>query len=113
MVAEIASRRLLHQTIPGETAFVSTLTLWLGLLRIAEKAGLVDALARFLGPLFRRLMPDVPEGHPAIGLITLNFAANALKGRGSGPFDPNHDCHVVHDQGVDRKLEKGPVRLAE
>ena len=55
-----------------------TLTLWLGLLRIAEKAGLVDALARFLGPLFRRLMPEVPEGHPAIGLITLNFAANAL-----------------------------------
>jgi spore maturation protein SpmA len=55
-----------------------TLTLWLGLLRIAERAGLIDALARLLGPLFRRLMPDVPEGHPAIGLITLNFAANAL-----------------------------------
>jgi spore maturation protein SpmA len=55
-----------------------TLTLWLGLLRIAERAGLVDALARILGPLFRRLMPEVPEGHPAIGLITLNFAANAL-----------------------------------
>ncbi|HKE46749.1 MAG TPA: nucleoside recognition domain-containing protein, partial [Rhodanobacteraceae bacterium] len=55
-----------------------TLTLWLGLLRIAERAGLIDALARLLGPLFRRLMPDVPAGHPAIGLITLNFAANAL-----------------------------------
>lgn len=55
-----------------------TLTLWLGLLRIAERAGLVDALARLLGPLFRRLMPEVPQGHPAIGLITLNFAANAL-----------------------------------
>ena len=55
-----------------------TLTLWLGLLRIAERAGLVDGLARLLGPLFRRLMPGVPEGHPAIGLITLNFAANVL-----------------------------------
>src|SRR6185369_11185072 len=55
-----------------------TLTLWLGLLRIAERAGLVDALARLLGPLFRRLMPEVPEGHPAIGLVTMNFAANAL-----------------------------------
>ena len=55
-----------------------TLTLWLGLLRIAERAGLVAALARLLGPLFRRLMPGVPEGHPAIGLITLNFAANVL-----------------------------------
>jgi len=55
-----------------------TLTLWLGLLRIAEKAGLVDALARLLGPLFARLMPEVPRGHPALGLITLNFAANGL-----------------------------------
>jgi spore maturation protein SpmA len=55
-----------------------TLALWLGFLRIAERAGLVDALARALGPLFARLMPEVPRGHPAIGLITLNFAANAL-----------------------------------
>ncbi|PKM25864.1 MAG: hypothetical protein CVV09_10490 [Gammaproteobacteria bacterium HGW-Gammaproteobacteria-13] len=55
-----------------------TLTLWLGLLRIAEKAGLVDALARMLGPLFARLMPEVPRGHPALGLITMNFAANGL-----------------------------------
>src|SRR6478736_1937177 len=55
-----------------------TLTLWLGFLRIAESAGLVATLARWLGPLFKRLMPEVPEGHPALGLITLNFAANAL-----------------------------------
>ncbi|WP_090729461.1 nucleoside recognition domain-containing protein [Azotobacter beijerinckii] len=55
-----------------------TLTLWLGFLRIAEKAGLVELLARLLGPLFRRLMPEVPPGHPALGLITLNFAANGL-----------------------------------
>jgi spore maturation protein SpmA len=55
-----------------------TLALWLGFLRIAEAAGLVDLLARALGPLFARLMPEVPRGHPAIGLITLNFAANML-----------------------------------
>lgn len=55
-----------------------TLTLWLGFLRIAERAGLVEGLARLLGPLFARLMPEVPRGHPAIGLITLNFAANGL-----------------------------------
>ncbi|MFC3608283.1 nucleoside recognition domain-containing protein [Stutzerimonas tarimensis] len=55
-----------------------TLTLWLGFLRIAEKAGMIEVLARLLGPLFRRLMPEVPPGHPALGLITLNFAANGL-----------------------------------
>jgi spore maturation protein SpmA len=55
-----------------------TLTLWLGFLRIAEKAGIVDVLARLLSPLFRRLMPEVPPGHPALGLITLNFTANGL-----------------------------------
>ncbi|WAJ37755.1 hypothetical protein OU800_00575 [Pseudomonas sp. GOM7] len=55
-----------------------TMTLWLGLLRIAEQAGLVDMLARLLGPLFARLMPEVPRGHPALGLITMNFAANGL-----------------------------------
>ena len=55
-----------------------TLTLWLGFLRIAEQAGLIDLLARALGPLFAHLMPEVPRGHPAIGLITLNFAANML-----------------------------------
>src|SRR5690606_36754474 len=58
--------------------FFGTLTLWQGFLRIAEKAGQVDLLARLLGPLFRRLMPEVPPGHPAFGLITLNFAANCL-----------------------------------
>ena len=55
-----------------------TLTLWLGFLRIAERAGIVDTLARWLAPLFAKLMPGVPRGHPALGLMTLNFAANAL-----------------------------------
>src|SRR5690554_4324418 len=55
-----------------------TLTLWLGFLRIAESAGLVERLSHLLAPLFRRLMPEVPEGHPALGLITMNFAANGL-----------------------------------
>jgi len=55
-----------------------TLTLWLGFLRLAEKAGIVDALARWLAPLFAKLMPEVPRGHPSLGLITMNFAANAL-----------------------------------
>ncbi len=55
-----------------------TLTLWLGFLKIAEQAGIVEWLAKVLGPLFARLMPEVPPGHPALGLITMNFAANGL-----------------------------------
>ena len=55
-----------------------TLTLWLGFLRIAEEAGIVATLAKWLSPLFARLMPEVPRGHPALGLMTLNFAANGL-----------------------------------
>src|SRR5699024_6233400 len=45
---------------------------------IAEAAGLIELLGRLRAPLFRRLMPGVPAGHPALGLITLNFAANGL-----------------------------------
>lgn len=57
---------------------VGTMTLWLGFLAVAEKAGLIRVLARLLDPLFRRLMPEVPSGHPALGHITMNFAANVL-----------------------------------
>lgn len=52
--------------------------LWLGLLAVAEAAGMTSALARFLSPLFSRLFPDVPAGHPALGAITMNVAANML-----------------------------------
>lgn len=55
-----------------------TLSLWMGFLRIAEQAGIIERLAHWLNPLFARLMPEVPSGHPALGLITLNFAANGL-----------------------------------
>lgn len=55
-----------------------TLTLWLGLLHIAEQAGLIERVARLLAPLFDRLLPGVPAGHPALGLITMNVAANAI-----------------------------------
>ena len=55
-----------------------TMTLWLGFLAIAEKAGMIRLMARLLDPLFRRLMPEVPSGHPAMGLISMNFAANIL-----------------------------------
>jgi len=57
---------------------VGVLALWLGLFRIAELAGLMDILARALTPLFRRLMPQVPAGDPALGSVTMNLAANML-----------------------------------
>lgn len=57
---------------------LGTLTLWLDFPRITERAGLVERLMVLFGPLFRRLVPKVPPEHPAIGLITLDFAASNL-----------------------------------
>lgn len=55
-----------------------TLILWMGLMRIAEKGGVVNFLSRIVGPFFRKLFPDIPEGHPAQGQIVLNFSSNML-----------------------------------
>ena len=52
--------------------------LWLGLLKIAEKSGLTDLLAKALRPLFKKIMPDVPPESPALGAIVMNMAANVL-----------------------------------
>ncbi|OYY95907.1 MAG: hypothetical protein B7Y41_01080 [Hydrogenophilales bacterium 28-61-23] len=52
--------------------------LWLGVMKIGEQAGFLSALGRWLAPLFARLFPDVPRGHPALGSITMNMAANVL-----------------------------------
>jgi spore maturation protein SpmA len=54
------------------------LTLWMGLLRIGEKGGVVNILGRAMGPLFEKLFPGLPKGHPAYGSIMLNLAANML-----------------------------------
>ena len=52
--------------------------LWLGIMRIGERGGAVELLARVFGPLLRRLFPGVPAGHPASGSIVMNMAANML-----------------------------------
>ncbi len=57
---------------------VGVLCLWLGFFKIAEQSGLIKRMAKLLAPLFRRLMPEVPEGHPAIGSVTMNLGANML-----------------------------------
>jgi len=54
------------------------LALWLGIMRIGEKSGFIQLLTQGLTPLFSRLMPDVPKGHPALGAIVMNISANAL-----------------------------------
>ncbi len=54
------------------------LAFWMGIMKVGERAGLVQILARLLRPLFRKIFPGVPDGHPALGSITLNIAANML-----------------------------------
>lgn len=57
---------------------ISILVFWMGLMRIAEDAGLLRLMARLLGPIVRLLFPDVPKGHPAMGYIMSNMSANIL-----------------------------------
>ena len=54
------------------------LSLWLGIMKIGEKGGLVNALAHLLSPVFTKLFPDIPKGHPVTGSIFMNVAANML-----------------------------------
>jgi spore maturation protein A len=63
-----------------EIAFglIGVMALWLGLIKVAEEAGLVKVLTRMLAPITKRLFPDVPADHPAIGAIIMNTAANML-----------------------------------
>ena len=57
---------------------IGLMALWLGIVSIGEASGLIERLARLLSPLFTRLMPEVPAGHPAISSMTLNLSANVL-----------------------------------
>ena len=54
------------------------LSLWLGIMRIGEKGGVVNVVARWLAPVFSKIFPDIPKGHPVTGTIFMNFAANML-----------------------------------
>jgi len=59
-------------------ALIGVLALWMGLLQIAEKSGLIQTLVRFTQPILRPLFPDIPRDHPALGMIVLNLTANML-----------------------------------
>jgi spore maturation protein A len=66
---------------------VGGMTLFLGLMRVAQDSGLVQLLARALRPVFRYLFPDVPKDHPALGAMAMNFGANILGlGDAATPF---------------------------
>jgi spore maturation protein SpmA len=54
------------------------MTLWMGLMRVGEKGGIVTIMSKAVGPLFRRLFPEIPKNHPATGSIMMNLAANML-----------------------------------
>jgi spore maturation protein A len=66
---------------------VGVMTLWLGLMKVAEEAGLVALLGRAARPVLRRLFPEVPPEHPAMGAMVMNIAANMLGlGNAATPF---------------------------
>ncbi|MDR3393543.1 MAG: nucleoside recognition domain-containing protein [Parasulfuritortus sp.] len=75
MKASFDNAKMAFEIALGLTGIMS---LWLGILKIGERAGFLDALSRLLSPLFARLFPGVPRGHPALGSITMNMAANLL-----------------------------------
>lgn len=54
------------------------LTLWMGLMKIGEKGGVIEFLGRLISPFFLRLFPEIPKGHPALGAIFMNLSANML-----------------------------------
>lgn len=70
--------------VSAKTAFeislglTGVLSLWLGIMKVGEKGGVVNVLARILSPVFTRLFPDIPKGHPVTGTIFMNISANML-----------------------------------
>jgi spore maturation protein A len=66
---------------------IGTLALFLGVMQIAEKSGLIDIVVKITGPILRPLFPGIPKGHPAMGMVTLNLTANMLGlGNAATPF---------------------------
>ncbi|MBL8452809.1 MAG: hypothetical protein JNK97_08685, partial [Zoogloea sp.] len=57
---------------------VGIMSLWLGIMKIGEKGGLIQLFGRLVAPFFRRVFPDIPTGHPASGSIVMNVSANML-----------------------------------
>lgn len=67
-----------EQAVLVVAGLIGMLTFWSGIMRIARDAGLIERLSRLVGPLARRLYPDVPPDHPAMGAVLLSMSANFL-----------------------------------
>lgn len=82
-----AAMQSAQQAIALALGLAGVMALWLGLMKVAEEAGLVALLARAARPLLRRLFPEVPPEHPAMGAMLLNLSANLLGlGNAATPF---------------------------
>lgn len=75
MAAMFATSKSAFEIALGLTGVLS---FWLGMMRIAERSGLVRLLTRFIAPLFSHLMPEIPSQHPAMAAMVMNIAANML-----------------------------------
>jgi spore maturation protein SpmA/spore maturation protein SpmB len=77
-VGQAGIDRAILAIYPTGTTLLAVMTLWMGLMRLADKAGLVNRLGLALRPILTRLFPEVPADHPAMGAIVLNVSANIL-----------------------------------
>jgi len=76
-----------QQAVTIAIGLIGIMALWLGIMRIAEDAGLIKLIGRLLTPIMKALFPSVPADHPAMGSMTLNIAANMLGlGNAATPF---------------------------
>lgn len=67
-----------REALTAAVDLLAVVTAWLGISKVAERAGLLRLVARLLGPFLRRLFPGIPRDHPALGSISLNISANML-----------------------------------
>ncbi len=78
---EVVTRSALegaNNAVKTSLSLIAIITFWLGIMKLAEEAGLVSFMARIIAPAMRFLFPDVPRDHPAMGAIIMNISANIL-----------------------------------
>jgi len=106
----------------ADTAFkislglTGVLSLWLGIMKIGERGGLVSWLSRVLSPVFVRLFPSVPKGHPVTGSMFMNISANMLGlDNAATPLGLKamEQLKTLHDDDVTRRCERGELTEAE